>query len=151
MPIKKRVSIADHAKAKLGREYRACLNHPYMKALTRWTDYDTSPLAAMKAIARVNGWKGGTSFEDKVFVYILCSIMWRAFGESHLSNANFDRLRKHIEDHDAEVLAKAGVLWHGVAIWDERHLRRFAKNDMILAMPKRKFVKKKLKPKRRKK
>lgn len=146
MPIKRRSTPEERATKLLGTKYKSCLRHPYLQALVRFGKYNTSPINIMRAIEETRGWKG-PSYADKVFVYLLCSIMWRGHGESYLTDSNFDKLRKHLEEHAQDILDKHGVLWHGIMLWDERQLRRFNKNDMLLPKPKRAKVKLTEKPK----
>jgi hypothetical protein len=152
MAIQKRSTPEDRAKKLLGNKYKASLRHRNVVPLVRFAKFDASPLNIMRAIEEVRGWKGA-SYLDKVFVYILCSVMWRGSGESYLTDANFDRLREHLENKEEEILSTNGAVVHGVMLWDERQLRRYNKGGMPLPTIKRTKVrltpKPKAKPKRR--
>lgn len=148
MAIVKRSTPEERAKKELGINYKRALRHPLLQSLA-YIGYDTSPIKVTKALANVRGWKGA-SYEDKTFIYLLASIMWRGFGTKLLTNENYDRLGKHLREHAADLLAKCHLGYHQAVVWDAPTLRMFGEGQMQLPQLKTlRKPKKTVKPKKK--
>ena len=145
MPIKKRLSPEERLSSILGTEWSDALRYPLIAGIVHFGKYDTSTKNVAKAIEQTSGWRGA-SFTDKVFVLLLAAILYRKNGESFLTNANYDRLRKHLLEHETDVLNSCGVTYHGPLLWDLPRLSRIPIGELRLpgqanAKPKRQRLK----------
>jgi len=136
MPIKKRLNDEERLSKTVGANLRPALRHEFLHGMIKYGNYDASPKPLSAAIAAVNGWKGA-SWRDKCFVYVLANILYRANGKSFLSDVNYDRLKKHMWEHDQEILNSAGLHFHAPVIWDMRALQRVKPGTLPLPRPKR--------------
>lgn len=144
MAIKKRKTEEQRVQTILGRHWKRGLKHSLMRKLAYGNRIDLSERKVMDALKRVRAWKGA-GYQDKVFVFCLSSVLWRAFGYELISDPNYDRLKKHLRDHADDVLDKCGIAEYHAILWDEPALRYIGKGDMILPSPVRKMPKKALK------
>lgn len=135
MPIAKRLTEAERTSKILGPKWRDAFHHPLVKKVTY--SYDTSDANIMRALKVVRAWKGA-DWQDKAVIFAMASVLWRAYGYELLTDANFDRLRKHLVDHFQEILGEGiqgSIAAAHCAVFDEPKLRIFAKDDMLLPIP----------------
>lgn len=134
MPIKKRLTDEERFEAEVGSNWRRALKHPLMSGMVRFANYPTDPNYMAKAIGRVRSWQGA-SYADKVFVFLLASVLYRANAESFLKDEAYDKLRDHLFRHDQDILDSCGLLFHGPLVWDHSKIARIPPGELVL--PKR--------------
>lgn len=131
MPIKKRLTETERVSKTLGKGWEQCFMYGTLAGIVKFTRYDASPKNIARALKQVRGWQGA-SYQDKVVIFTLSSIMWRSFGESPLTDFQYDKLFKHLLDHENDILASAGLHYHQAFVWDHRVLARHSKGALLL-------------------
>lgn len=153
MAIKRRPTEEEVLTRRLGDQWQSALHHPVISPLIRFAEHPADAGSVIAQIKKVSGWKGA-SYRSKVFVFVLASVIWRATGESFLTDARYDRLRKHLVEHEDDVLNKTHLLYYDAFVWGNAELaRRYGAGELDLSvyLPKRRKPKKtkRNKPKRK--
>jgi hypothetical protein len=131
--IKKRLTDEERLSTALGKNWRRMLRHEYLAGMIKFAHYPTDTASIKKAFSAVNAWKGA-SYPDKVFIYVLCNLLWRCNGSSPLSDPNYDRLGKHLAEKWGEVLS-AGVIYSDVFMWQLPKISAFKAGTMPAPPP----------------
>jgi hypothetical protein len=145
MAIKRRLTDEERFQTEVGPNWKQALLHPLLYGMVQFAKYPSDPASITKAIGRVRSWKGA-HYTDKVFVFLLASVLYRANGESFLQNAAYDKLRDHLFRHEQDVLESCGLHFHGPMVWDHRKLTKVTPGELSLPAaagkkPKRKKLK----------
>ena len=130
MPIVKRKTPEERFASVAGSNWRDALSHPYIAALCHsgmsYDRYDNSTPNIARALNMVSGWQGAV-WQDKVFILILANLLWRSSGAELLTDASYNRLYKHLIEHDKDVAANCHLAYRQVLIWDMPRLNVFRK------------------------
>lgn len=138
MPIIKRKTPSERLSLMIGPNWQEILRHPAIASLTNlrmsYDRYDASSLNISRAINEVSAWRGA-SWQDKVFVLTFASLAWRAFGAEVLTDANYNRLYKHLHDNELDIANSCHLVYHQTLLWDLSRLKMFNKDTLRLAPP----------------
>lgn len=140
MPIKKRLTPVERFAELVDPEWALVFKYPLVRALT---NSSTAPFeASAENLHRIvqafysPRWITEMSMNDKIALYLICRIMWKAFGKSILSDQQFDQLLRHmsalttidkINDMDGVSLA-----YRQTFIWDiPAFIERFPRGQRL--------------------
>jgi hypothetical protein len=149
MKLRKRLTPEEQMDALYGDCWRRAMRHRFICAITRYC-HSVSALDLLNMVAEA---KSGNSFQTmrldhKLFLYFLCSIMWRGCGVSPLSDPDYNGLVRHL--YSRKMLEQIEALNSGlpliyrqIFLWDMPELARSfrKKGSMELLSEPRKQIK----------
>lgn len=138
--VKKRLTYEDRFAEKLSPDWRRVFLHPLVKAITLWTPQETSAeyVASMVSKAQATRNYDGMSLEDKIFLFLLCSVMWRSLGISLLTDPQYNQLGRHIySGRNLEKVEGNGTSIHyrQTVLWDIPALHKAYRKQGIMPLP----------------
>lgn len=121
MAIKRRKTGDERLEALIGMPLRRIMRMEPLRKITYghfgYKDLTADQVSA--SIHKVNAWKGA-SYHEKVFVFVLVNMLWRTSetGDIFMSDANYDRLAKHLWEHTSDILGESGLAAFHAVVFD---------------------------------
>lgn len=139
--VKKRLTNEDRLAEKLSPDWRRVFLHRLVQGITLWTEQDTSADYIFSMIGKLQSGKAsydGMSTEDKIFMFLFCSLLWRGLGISLLTDPQYNQLGRHI--YSGKMLEKIegnGVSLHyrQLVLWDLPDLHKSYRKAGIMPLP----------------
>jgi hypothetical protein len=141
MKLRKRLAPEERMDALYGKCWRRAMQHKLLLGITRYC-YSFSALEILNMLAEA---KNGNRFhamtlQNKLFLYFLCSIMWRGCGVSPLADPEYNALVRHL--YSSKVLdqietmhGNLPLLYRQTFLWDMPELARNFKKKGSMKLP----------------
>lgn len=148
MRILKRRSSEEVIAEQFGENWRNVFYHPVIAAITgSKLHHQTVTAEHIMFIASQckRNTLSGVELQDKIFLYVLCSIMWRCFGDSLLSDPDYNTLQRHLRALTTIDKIEQGhvPLPHRQAfLWDMPEIHKRYRKAGIMETPRPPFVEK---------